>query len=59
MSDVVPRGGFMITRPLPLHAYSKASDIAPLRVLHFVFGQSDLPEGLRRPAQAQSTVDAC
>ncbi len=42
----VPRGGVMLMRPLLLHASSKAIAPGPRRVLHFVFGRSELPEGL-------------
>jgi ectoine hydroxylase-related dioxygenase (phytanoyl-CoA dioxygenase family) len=58
-SVAVPRGGVMVMRPLLLHASSKASNDAPRRVLHFVFGPSDLPEGLRWPVRKRPVVDAC
>jgi ectoine hydroxylase-related dioxygenase (phytanoyl-CoA dioxygenase family) len=57
-SVVVPRGGVMVMRPLLLHASSKASNDAPRRVLHYVFGPSVLPEGLRWPARKRSVVNA-
>jgi ectoine hydroxylase-related dioxygenase (phytanoyl-CoA dioxygenase family) len=50
----VPRGGIMAMRPLLLHASSKASNDAPRRVLHFVFGPPDLPEGLCWPARKRT-----
>jgi Phytanoyl-CoA dioxygenase (PhyH) len=45
---VVPvlRGGALLMRPLLLHASSKSSAVRPRRVLHFVFGPTQLPEGL-------------
>jgi ectoine hydroxylase-related dioxygenase (phytanoyl-CoA dioxygenase family) len=45
----VPKGGAMIMRPLLLHASSKSSVASPRRVLHFVYGPTALPEGLRWP----------
>jgi len=50
----VPRGGILAMRPLLLHASSKASSDAPRRVLHFVFGPPDLPEGLSWPARKRT-----
>jgi ectoine hydroxylase-related dioxygenase (phytanoyl-CoA dioxygenase family) len=47
----VRRGGAMLMRPLLLHASSKAEVDIPRRVLHFVFGPSALPEGLRWPSR--------
>jgi ectoine hydroxylase-related dioxygenase (phytanoyl-CoA dioxygenase family) len=58
-SVAVPRGGVMVMRPLLLHASSKASNDAPRRVLHYVFGPSELPEGLRWPARKRSVANAC
>jgi ectoine hydroxylase-related dioxygenase (phytanoyl-CoA dioxygenase family) len=58
-SVAVPRGGVMVMRPLLLHASSKASNNTPRRVLHFVFGPSDLSEGLRWPVRKQSVLNAC
>jgi len=55
-SIAVPRGGVMAMRPLLLHASSKASGDTPRRVLHFVFGPSNLPEGLRWPARKRSLM---
>jgi hypothetical protein len=46
----VPRGGAMLMRPLLLHASSKTSLDSPRRVLHFVFGPANLPEGLQWPS---------
>ena len=43
----VPRGGVLAMKPLLLHASSKASNPAMRRVLHFLFGPSELPYGLR------------
>jgi hypothetical protein len=57
-SVAVARGGVMVMRPLLLHASSKASSDAPRRVLHFVFGPSDLPEGLRWPTRERTVVNA-
>jgi len=57
-SVAVPRGGVMVMRLLLLHASSKAVNDAPRRVLHFVFGPSHLPEGLRWPARKRSVVNA-
>jgi phytanoyl-CoA dioxygenase PhyH len=42
----VARGGTLVMRPLILHASSKATSLAPRRVLHFVFGPPTLPSGL-------------
>jgi hypothetical protein len=42
----VARGGALVMRPLLLHASSKATSLAPRRVLHFVFGPPKLPAGL-------------
>jgi Phytanoyl-CoA dioxygenase (PhyH) len=42
----VAQGGVLLMRPLLLHASSKATSLAPRRVLHFVFGPSTLPLGL-------------
>ena len=42
----LPRGGVLVMRPLLLHASSKATSLAPRRVLHFVFGPPSLPLGL-------------
>jgi ectoine hydroxylase-related dioxygenase (phytanoyl-CoA dioxygenase family) len=47
----VPRGGAMLLRPLLLHASSKSVIDSPRRVLHFVFGPRNLPEGLCWPAR--------
>jgi ectoine hydroxylase-related dioxygenase (phytanoyl-CoA dioxygenase family) len=52
----VPRGGAMILRPLLLHASSKSVIDSPRRVLHFVFGPRNLPEGLRWPAGKHSRL---
>jgi ectoine hydroxylase-related dioxygenase (phytanoyl-CoA dioxygenase family) len=41
------RGDALVMRPLLLHASSKASDFGMRRVLHFLFGPPDLPNGLR------------
>jgi Phytanoyl-CoA dioxygenase (PhyH) len=43
----VKSGGAMLMRPLLLHASSKVSAHTPRRVLHFLFGPTTLPEGLR------------
>ena len=48
----VPRGGAMLMRPLLLHASSRASADAPRRVLHFLFGPSALPDGIRWPRRS-------
>jgi hypothetical protein len=50
----VSRGGAMLMRPLLLHASSKASVDAPRRVMHFVYGPTKLPEGLRWPSRRRS-----
>jgi ectoine hydroxylase-related dioxygenase (phytanoyl-CoA dioxygenase family) len=50
----VPRGGAMLLRPLLLHASSRSVIGSPRRVLHFVFGPKNLPEGLRWPSQCRS-----
>jgi hypothetical protein len=42
----VARGGALVMRPLILPASSKASSLAPTRVLHFVFGPPELQLGL-------------
>lgn len=41
------RGGALLMRPLLLHASSKADVDMPRRVLHFLFGPSELPLGLQ------------
>ena len=41
------QGGVLVMRPLLLHASSKSTSKNPRRVLHFVFGPSLLPFGLR------------
>jgi Phytanoyl-CoA dioxygenase (PhyH) len=43
---IVPRRGILALRPLLLHASSKSVIDAPRRVLHFLFGPSELPWGL-------------
>lgn len=45
----VSRGGGMVMRPLLLHASHKVCVERPRRVLHFVYGPSKLPCGLRWP----------
>jgi len=42
-----PRGSALVMRPLLLHASSKASGTGMRRVLHLLFGPSELPHGLR------------
>lgn len=42
----VSAGGVLLMRPLLLHASSKSTSEIPRRVLHFVFGPSQLPDGL-------------
>jgi hypothetical protein len=54
----VARGGVMVMRPLLLHASSKAINDAPRRVLHFIFGPPNLPEGLRWPIPKPSVLSA-
>jgi hypothetical protein len=44
---LVPRRGIVAMRPLLLHASSKSMSDAPRRVLHFLFGNPQLPWGLR------------
>jgi hypothetical protein len=44
---VAPRRSLVAMRPLLLHASSKAISASPRRVLHYVFGPSELPWGLR------------
>lgn len=46
---VAARGSVLAIRPLLLHASSKATGKSRRRVLHFLFGPSDLPCGLRWP----------
>lgn len=43
-SHFVPRGGALVMRPLVLHASSKLVS-GNRRVLHFLFGPSELPDG--------------
>jgi hypothetical protein len=52
----VPKGGAMLMRPLLLHASAKSKVILPRRVLHFVYGPVELPEGLRWPPQKHSFI---
>ena len=44
---VAPQRSLVAMRPLLLHASSKAISESPRRVLHYVFGPSELPWGLR------------
>jgi hypothetical protein len=44
---VAPQRSLVAMRPLLLHASSKALSELPRRVLHYVFGPSELPWGLR------------
>ncbi|MEJ7807115.1 MAG: phytanoyl-CoA dioxygenase family protein, partial [Telluria sp.] len=44
---VAPVGAALVMRPLLLHASSKGSGASARRVLHFVFGPRELPNGLR------------
>ena len=46
MTCLVRRGGVLVMRPLLLHASSKSTTTAPRRVLHFLFGPTQLPCGL-------------
>jgi ectoine hydroxylase-related dioxygenase (phytanoyl-CoA dioxygenase family) len=55
----VPRCGAMLLRPLLLHASSKSVIDSPRRVLHFVFGPRNLPEGLRWRPRKQSVGSDC
>lgn len=43
---IAPRGSALAIKPLLLHASSKSKGPLPRRVLHFLFGPPDLPEGL-------------
>lgn len=43
---VVPECGALVFSPLLLHASSKSQSCLPRRVLHFLFGPRELPEGL-------------
>ena len=43
----VSKGGALLIKPLVLHASSKSSGNSKRRVLHFVFGPSELPLGLK------------
>jgi ectoine hydroxylase-related dioxygenase (phytanoyl-CoA dioxygenase family) len=52
----VSKGGLMVMRPLLLHASSKTLADSPRRVLHFVYGPSALPDGLRWPAPKRSIL---
>ena len=45
----VLRGGALVMKPLLLHASHKVFVDRPRRVLHFVYGPSNLPHGLRWP----------
>lgn len=54
----VPRGGVMLMRPLLLHASSKTSLDTIRQVLHFVFGPSQLPEGLRWPSSRSAVGES-
>jgi hypothetical protein len=42
-------GDTLVMKPLLLHASSKAAKPWPRRILHFVFGPPELPDGLRWP----------
>lgn len=43
----VRRGGVVAMRPLLLHASSRSRITANRRVLHFLFGPIELPDGLK------------
>ncbi|QTD45971.1 phytanoyl-CoA dioxygenase family protein [Ottowia testudinis] len=45
-------GDVLLMRPLLLHASSKASGTSRRRVLHFLFGPAQLPDGARWPSIA-------
>lgn len=40
-------GDVLLLRPLLLHASSKSSGSSRRRVLHFLFGPRELPQGMR------------
>lgn len=44
---LVERGGALVMRPLLVHASGKATAMSARRVLHFLYGHPDLPDGLR------------
>jgi|RhiMetdeSRZDD1v2_1073273.scaffolds.fasta_scaffold296624_2 ectoine hydroxylase-related dioxygenase (phytanoyl-CoA dioxygenase family) len=44
---IAKRGDALLMRPLLLHASSKATEPVRRRVLHFLFGPSELPHALR------------
>lgn len=43
----VPKGGSLLMRPLLLHASSKSTSDHPRRVVHFLYGPTQLPNGLK------------
>ena len=43
----IAKGGIIAFHPLLLHASSKSLTTQPRRVLHFLFGPTDLPNGLK------------
>jgi hypothetical protein len=51
-----PRGGALVMRPLLLHASSKATSPTHRRVLHVLFGPTDLPLGLEWAATVYSNA---
>lgn len=55
---LVPEGGALVFRPLLLHASSKSRSSRPRRVLHFLFGPRELPDGLQWSIAVQTTAPA-
>lgn len=53
------RGDVLVMSPLLVHGSSKASGRSKRRVLHFLFGPSSLPMGLRWPEIANDTGHEC
>lgn len=51
VSCAMARGDVLLMRPLVLHSSSKADGHSRRRVLHFVFGPSELPCGLSWPSR--------
>ncbi|MBO9663757.1 phytanoyl-CoA dioxygenase family protein [Dokdonella sp.] len=44
---LVERGGTLVMKPLLVHASGRATAVSARRVLHFLYGPAQLPDGLR------------
>lgn len=55
---ITRQGDAMLMRPLLLHSSSRSTGTSKRRVLHFLFGPSDLPFGLRWPHLQSEAITA-